>query len=148
MRLACLRPLRLLPLAVVSADRPTFRQCRQHASCHTFPPVIRNRLVAKVREYQSWTLLNREVAWRSRSRDLLSKGYFPGGLPPPFTTETFGNTAGDLDQGFESSGASLACQSRSARGGLRRTLAIPNPEAQIRVATCMAENWAATEEVL
>jgi hypothetical protein len=81
--------------------------------------------------------------------DLLTKGYLPIELPPPFTAaqyaqELAGPTAA-LPGGAAASQPrfSTACVHNLVRtGGLRRNLGIPNPKHFYRLAEHVTVNWA------
>ena len=81
--------------------------------------------------------------------DLLSKGYFPKELPPPFTTTNYsrelsGPHAAPPAAAFSSAPkCSPPCVHNLVRtGGLRRNLAIPNPKHFFRLAEHVVANWA------
>lgn len=81
--------------------------------------------------------------------DLLSKGYFPKELPPPFTTESYaqalaGPQAAPPPGSFSSRPwFSMSCTHNLVRtGGLRRNLSIPNPKHYFRLADHIVTNWA------
>ncbi len=80
--------------------------------------------------------------------DLLSRGYFPKELPPPFSTEPFAvavcfSTA-TLPASFEDPklDASLCYHNLARVGTLRRRLAIPNPILHYRLCKAIQDNWA------
>lgn len=80
--------------------------------------------------------------------DLLSKGYFPKELPPPFTTINYSRALSDPlvappAAAFSSPPKySPSCVHNLVRtGGLRRNLAIPNPKHFFRLAEHMVTNW-------
>lgn len=80
--------------------------------------------------------------------DLLSKGYFPKELPPPFTTENYaqalaGPQAAPPAGSFSSRPwFSMSCTHNLVRtGGLRRNLGIPNPKHFFRLAEHIVANW-------
>jgi hypothetical protein len=80
--------------------------------------------------------------------DLLSKGYFPKELPPPFTSlsyaEALTNTSATQYINTFSSppkySASVA-HNLVRTGGLRRNLSIPNPKHFFHLANHIVENW-------
>ena len=85
--------------------------------------------------------------------NLLSRGYFPKELPPPFNTKSFGSFAGsapaavmNLDtsnKGINSNFLSRPAVHNLARAGtLRRKLTIPNPVNQYQVAQAIVQGWA------
>lgn len=85
--------------------------------------------------------------------NLLSRGYFPKELPPPFHTKSFGSFAGsapaavmNLDtskKGINSNFLSRPAVHNLARAGtLRRKLTIPNPVNQYQVAQAIVQGWA------
>jgi Reverse transcriptase (RNA-dependent DNA polymerase) len=81
--------------------------------------------------------------------DLLSKGYFPKELPPPFTTASYslalsGPLAAPPADTFSGQPKySPPCVHNLIRtGGLRRNLAIPNPKHFFRLAGHVVTNWA------
>lgn len=80
--------------------------------------------------------------------DLLSKGYFPKELPPPFSTTSYslalsGPLAAPPAAAFSSAPKfSPPCVHNLVRtGGLRRNLAIPNPKHFFRLAQHVVANW-------
>jgi hypothetical protein len=84
--------------------------------------------------------------------NLLSRGYFPKELPPPFNTKSFGSFAGsapaavmNLDtsnKGINSNFLSRPAVHNLARAGtLRRKLTIPNPVNQYQVAQAIVQGW-------
>jgi len=80
--------------------------------------------------------------------DLLSKGYFPKELPPPFTTTNYsqalsGSVTARLAAAFSSVPKySPPCVHNLVRtGGLRRDLAIPNPKHFFCLAQHVVANW-------
>jgi hypothetical protein len=77
---------------------------------------------------------------------LLGVGYFPVELPPPFTTAGFAAlVAGDAELPLKAHGDTLTAQPMEhnlARFGfVRRTLGIPNPLLQARLAQTVAKRW-------
>lgn len=80
--------------------------------------------------------------------DLLSKGYFPKELPPPFTTESYAlavaspQAAPHLANFSSRPWFSMLCTHNLVRtGGLRRNLSIPNPKHYFRLADHIVNNW-------
>ena len=84
--------------------------------------------------------------------NLLSRGYFPKELPPPFNTKSFGAFAEsasaavmELDtskKGSKSNFVSRPAVHNLARAGtLRRKLTIPNPVNQYQVAQAIVQGW-------
>ncbi len=83
--------------------------------------------------------------------DLLSRGYFPKELPPPFKTTEFADAVSDpflrVPAEFESNPKgrkrdSAWCNHNLVRtGGLRRHLGIPNPVHFYRLAQLIVRNW-------
>jgi len=76
--------------------------------------------------------------------DLLAKGYFPWELPPPFTTQQFADcVTSSVPRSFHTSPkpGKFAVHNLARAGTLRRTLGIPNPIHQFRVARAIADNW-------
>ena len=79
--------------------------------------------------------------------DLLSRGYFPRELPPPFSTESFANVVtGGLQQLPPSfsryQGVSKLCRHSIAKVGLdRRTLSIPNPIGYHNLGSVLTQFW-------
>ena len=83
--------------------------------------------------------------------DLISRGYFPKELPPPFSTATFGDLLNnDPSFSFTSTPGShefqLAHHSLSRAGTLRRQLAVPNPVPFLELAQCLSSNWPSVEK--
>lgn len=81
--------------------------------------------------------------------DLLSKGYFPKELPPPFTTTNYSQAmSGPLAAPPVDAFSGLPKHSPPcvhnlvSTGGLRRNLAIPNPKHFFRLAKHVVVNWA------
>jgi len=83
--------------------------------------------------------------------DLLSKGYFPKELPPPFSTTLYGNALAGTNatppSGFfhggkgEYSSSHMCIHNLVRTGGLRRHLGIPNPVLYCRLAQHIVDNW-------
>lgn len=78
---------------------------------------------------------------------LLSLGYFPRELPPPFSTETFANAVTQSSQPVPNSFTNprtltKLCRHNIARVGLeRRILSIPNPVGYYNLSTVIIQNW-------
>lgn len=73
---------------------------------------------------------------------LLSKGYFPRELPPPFTTATYARYARKVGVAWPTGGWTRCATHNLARpGGLRRPLRIPNPLSYFVLARIIATNW-------
>lgn len=79
--------------------------------------------------------------------DLLSSGYLPSELPPPFTSDTFGRAADALQQALPSLDSlrwARAVRFNLARHGtLRRRLSIPNPLHHLKLSQIISEHWLA-----
>lgn len=80
--------------------------------------------------------------------ELLSRGYFPAELPPPFTTEGYslaltGAGAARPNNSFEGTPKfAQPCDHNLVRaGGLRRNLSIPNPKHFYRLARHIVQHW-------
>ena len=81
--------------------------------------------------------------------DLLSKGYFPKELPPPFHTESFAAhvVRTSVPAGYIPAGSVKAVLTKTAThnlartGSLRRRLSIPNPIAYHQLADVITTNW-------
>lgn len=80
--------------------------------------------------------------------DLLSKGYFPIELPPPFNTASYAdaivnNYSTSLIRRFQTTPRfSMMCVHNLVRsGGLRRNLSIPNPKHFFLLADHIVNNW-------
>jgi hypothetical protein len=73
---------------------------------------------------------------------LLSKGYFPREIPPPFGTASYARYAKKVGASW-TKGAWTRCVAHNlARpGGLRRPLKIPNPISYFALADLVAVNW-------
>lgn len=77
-------------------------------------------------------------------RSLLGRGFLPRELPPIISSFSFGEAAASL-----STSASVKAKEWSApaqfsivrAGGLRRSLSIPNPQAQFRLARLVEQHW-------
>lgn len=80
-----------------------------------------------------------------RFRILLSKGYFPEELPPPFVTDSFAKHRNAIFKLWNSLGeppkSKFEVYSNPRVQQFRRTLALVNPVAQIFVARLIADNW-------
>jgi len=80
--------------------------------------------------------------------DLLSRGYFPRELPPPFTTRHFADWAlkhvpcSSWKPPDDFSCGHLGVHNQARVGTLRRKLSIPGPFWQALVAESIAANWA------
>ncbi len=82
---------------------------------------------------------------------ILTNGYFPKELPPPFNTKLFGTFAETAPSAFyldttkKGSKGNLvsrpAVHNLARTGTLRRKLTIPNPVSQYQVARAIAEGW-------
>ena len=86
-------------------------------------------------------------------QDLLSNGYFPRELPPPFSTNLFGEIVGgkikSLPDEFKfdlpkrkTSISQLEHYNLSRPGMIRRRLSFPNPVAYLNLITLILNNWA------
>jgi hypothetical protein len=79
--------------------------------------------------------------------DLISKGYLPEELPPPFTSASLGAFATStglsvVNTTFASAGSTHLLRHNLARaGGLRRALAVPNPVQYLRLAEAIEAGW-------
>src|SRR5260370_7579756 len=74
-------------------------------------------------------------------RSLLSKGYFPRELPPPFNTLTFAPYAAKVGGSWKQSTRTRCVSHNLARpGGFRRPLRIPNPVSYFALAAILASN--------
>src|ERR1700682_4465640 len=74
---------------------------------------------------------------------LLSGGYFPRELPPPFTTASYARYAKKHGSSWDASGWTRCVAHNLARpGGLRRPLKIPNPVSYFALAEIISGNWA------
>jgi len=76
--------------------------------------------------------------------DLLGKGYFPRELPPPFQTQQFTDcVSSSVPRSFHTKNKSgkFAVHNLARAGTLRRTLGIPNPIHQFRLARAIAHKW-------
>ena len=83
--------------------------------------------------------------------DLVTRGYFPKELPPPFSTKTLGDlVSSNPSLSLYSLGGPrefrLARHSLFRAGTLRRQLAVPNPVPFIELAQSLAANWADVEK--
>jgi len=87
---------------------------------------------------------------------LISKGYFPSELPPPFTTELLGKEAADMFTHFEGLNNGIKKDFRETlntnfsvpKVGLsRRRMGIPNPIHQIELSKVICDNWAKIEKI-
>lgn len=83
--------------------------------------------------------------------DLLSRGYFPKELPPPFYTDGFAvtvchsSTPPPTSFNDRSLNASLCYHNLARVGTLRRRLAIPNPILHYRLCQTIQGNWSSLE---
>lgn len=80
--------------------------------------------------------------------DLLSRGYFPKELPPPFTTSEYSQALSTKDSSiitiFSNGGKSSSLPSTHnliRTGGLRRNLSIPNPKHFFLLADHIVKYW-------
>jgi hypothetical protein len=85
-------------------------------------------------------------AAETRLKRLISNGYFPAELPPPFTTERYAEHAVDFSKSWDSKAVQnfwTAPESYSSPryGHARRKLSIVNPVNQLYVAHLVSENW-------
>jgi hypothetical protein len=78
---------------------------------------------------------------------LLSRGYFPRELPPPFSTESFAVAVTSNIQSIPASFSSVQrisklCRHNIAKVGIdRRTLSIPNPVGYYNLANALVQFW-------
>lgn len=73
---------------------------------------------------------------------LLSRGYFPRELPPPFTTAAYARYARRVGSSWPPGGWTRCVTHNLARpGGLRRPLRIPNPFSYFDLARIITDNW-------
>lgn len=80
-------------------------------------------------------------------QNLLSKGYFPRELPPPFNTESFALHALAAGSTWKQGAWTGSVPHNLARpGGLRRPLRIPNPISYFTLAGILATNWGALKQ--
>ena len=82
--------------------------------------------------------------------DLLKRGYFPKELPPPFTTEAFGELLerdpSQLSPLSDGNAETLLARHSLARAGpLRRILSIPNPLSFLQLCNWFNQNWLTVE---
>jgi hypothetical protein len=79
--------------------------------------------------------------------NLLTNGYFPRELPPPFKTVTFANyairAAAGWAPGARTAWTKCVSHNLARAGGLRRPLKIPNPVSFVPLADVIANNWRA-----
>src|SRR5687768_11768 len=78
---------------------------------------------------------------------LLSRGYFPKELPPPFKTVAFGQAVATAPVEFRDLSlslppAKLAHHNLARPGNVYRRLGIPNPAKHLPLCDFVAENWA------
>lgn len=87
-------------------------------------------------------------------KSLLSRGYFPKELPPPFSTETFSKQIDDIERSWSAHEQSLSQQQRkkyppitnyarfdmARKGHSRRMLAIPSPISQFFLSKEISEH--------
>lgn len=82
--------------------------------------------------------------------DLLSRGYFPKELPPPFVTDGFANAVSTKAPPISFNDTKLRtrpCLHNFARvGSLRRRLGIPNPIAHYNLSKVIADNWGTLDQ--
>lgn len=75
-------------------------------------------------------------------KSLLTRGYFPRELPPPFTTGDYAAFAVNHTGGWPATRTQCVSHNLARPGGLRRPLSIPNPRAFFRLADLIVSNWA------
>jgi len=78
---------------------------------------------------------------------LLSRGYFPKELPPPFKTVSFGDAVAAAPDEFKTLAqnlppAKLARHNLARPGNVYRALGIPNPSKHLPLCDTIAANWA------
>ncbi|MBU0711338.1 RNA-directed DNA polymerase [bacterium] len=87
---------------------------------------------------------------------LISKGYFPKELPPPFNTELLGNKVNAIINHFNSFDTKTKNKYRETHnvffstpkvGLSRRILGIPNPIHQIELSDIIIKNWTSIEKI-
>lgn len=71
----------------------------------------------------------------------LLHGYFPAEVPPSFSTRRFAAEASGLTPASKRKWTSPTRFSLARAGGLRRATELPNPLAQIEIATLVSSNW-------
>lgn len=83
---------------------------------------------------------------------LLSKGYLPRELPPPFNSKLLGDFA--LKEGSNSTTyfqsvprAKPLIYNLARTGTLRRELTVFNPIHYLKLGTCVVKNWPALEQI-
>ena len=78
--------------------------------------------------------------------NLLTNGYFPRELPPPFKTDSFAayaiGAAGAWDVNARNTWTKCVSHNLARPGGLRRPLKIPNAVSFFNLAELIANNWA------
>jgi len=72
---------------------------------------------------------------------LLSKGYFPRELPPPFNTKSYATVAKKVGSPWSGGWTRCVAHNLARPGGLRRPLKIPNPLSFLPLARTIASNW-------
>lgn len=84
------------------------------------------------------------------TQNLISKGYFPLELPPPFSTgalATLLTTIPNIEQSNSNQSYSKCCRHSIPKvGKVRRLLGIPNPLHQIRLCKRIETNWNVIEQ--
>ncbi len=71
----------------------------------------------------------------------LAHGYFPAEVPPSFSTAAFATKASGLTQVAGRPRTNPVRFSLARAGGLRRATELPNPLAQIKLASLCSKNW-------
>lgn len=89
-----------------------------------------------------------------RLKSLLSRGYFPNELPPPFTTESFGANSAKFASSWDEEKIRTKFWTKPEHytvpryGHARRMLTIVNPVNQLQVAKIISNNWSDISERL
>ena len=93
------------------------------------------------------------VPSKARLQRLISHGYFPNELPPPFTAIEYGEHAADFAAKWDKKQlgkfwTTPESYSMARYGHARRKLTIVNPINQLRVVHLISDNWHAIRKKL
>jgi len=82
-------------------------------------------------------------------KDLITRGYFPKELPPPFNTKSFADLAssGNLLNSCSNKTAKLYYHNHVRHGSLRRKLGISNPAFFFKICNLIVDRWSNIQEI-
>ncbi len=90
-------------------------------------------------------------SYNMNKKDLISRGYFPKELPPPFNTNSFADLASSsttLLNSCSKNPAKLYYHNHVRYGSFRRKLGIPNPVSFLQISHLIEENWSNIQQII